>query len=156
MEVEVRLQSSTYDWDPFPHSADMPCQVPTTTSTRSLRGSAALFCARGATLRVSACGRSQAGPRSCKTRYRKVSDAPRIGSTAPFVAHPQFWPVLDSCWSSFKQFWGNFKQLLAKFGPQKLPRNTGFHVLGVTKAMVNRNYGSSPPTNTCGSLGVCC
>ncbi len=52
--------------------------------------------------------------------------------------------VLASFWVSvgeqFGAVWKQFGAALVSVGPQKLPRNRDFHVLGVTKAAVDRNY----------------
>jgi hypothetical protein len=66
--------------------------------------------------------------------------AQSIGSSAAFVAQPQFW---GSCWGAVVgAVLGSFGQFWSAWSPQKLPRNTGLHVLSVTKAAVD-------PSNRC-------
>ena len=65
-----------------------------------------------------------------------------IGSTAAFVAHPQFWAVAEPV---FGPVLASFCEFGAVLGPEKLPRNTGFHLLSVTNAAVVSEPGHSGP-----------
>ncbi len=62
-----------------------------------------------------------------------------IGFGAIAITKPKFGSRSMQFW---EQFWSSLGQLLVSFAPQKLPRSTGFHALGVTKAAVDPTHGS--------------